>query len=156
MNPNGVLQVNSSPPNRTNYASIVATHPSNQSQTLSTPPTPTSTQMSCQSHFFPSEQSFSSLISTLRSSQRTLDICVFSITDDDITNTIIQAHRKGIKVRIISDDDQAGSKGSDVFRLRDREGVPVRVDNSPSHMHNKFAIVDGMILINGSYNWTRG
>ena len=34
-------------------------------------------------------------------------------------------------------------------------GIPVRTDAASTHMHHKFAIVDGATLINGSFNWTR-
>ena len=57
-------------------------------------------------------------------------------------------------MRVISDDDKAHDRGSDVHRLAD-SGVPVRTDHSPNHMHHKFAIFDRMLLVNGSYNWTR-
>ena len=42
----------------------------------------------------------------------------------------------------------------DIDRLRAR-GVQVRVDDAPSHMHHKFALFDGRVLANGSFNWTR-
>jgi phosphatidylserine/phosphatidylglycerophosphate/cardiolipin synthase-like enzyme len=84
-----------------------------------------------------------------------LDICVFTITDDRISSAILQAHRRGVLVRVITDNDKAFDAGSDVAMLR-AEGVPLRVDNTPYHMHHKFALFDGGSLLNGSYNWTRG
>jgi phosphatidylserine/phosphatidylglycerophosphate/cardiolipin synthase-like enzyme len=111
---------------------------------------------SLQSYFFPSQQAFYALISTLKSAKRSLDICVFTITDDDVANTIIAAHKGGVKVRIISDDEQAKTLGSDIEKLRDQHRIPVKTDaNVKAHMHHKFAIIDGTTLINGSYNWTK-
>lgn len=42
----------------------------------------------------------------LRSAQRTLDVCVFTITCDEIADALIQAHQRGVRVRVISDNDQ--------------------------------------------------
>lgn len=61
--------------------------------------------------------------------------------------------KKGIKVRVITDDDQSVSTGSDIQSLI-KAGIPVEMDATPYHMHNKFAVIDGILLLNGSYNWT--
>ncbi|KAG0314767.1 hypothetical protein BGZ97_008980 [Linnemannia gamsii] len=106
--------------------------------------------------FFPSEESFKQLIKTLDSAKTSLDICVYTITDDHLANAIIRAHERGVKVRIISDSEKAEDLGSDVNRLRDNNDIPTRVDNSKSFMHHKFAVVDDQLVINGSYNWTKG
>ena len=59
-------------------------------------------------------------------------------------------------MRIITDDEQSKSQGSDVARLAKVKNVQVRHDgDAKSHMHHKFAIIDGSVLINGSFNWTR-
>jgi len=94
------------------------------------------------------------LLQILNAARRYLDICVFTITCNEIAAAIIAAHRRGVKVRVISDDDQSSTKGSDISELR-QCGIPVRLDNSEFHMHHKFALIDQHRLITGSFNWTR-
>ncbi|MFP4353951.1 MAG: phospholipase D-like domain-containing protein [Phycisphaerae bacterium] len=89
------------------------------------------------------------------SARRSVDICVFTITDDRISRAMIDAHRRGVHLRVITDDDKAGDRGSDVDRFL-REGMDLRTDASRFHMHHKFAIFDARCLLTGSYNWTRG
>jgi phosphatidylserine/phosphatidylglycerophosphate/cardiolipin synthase-like enzyme len=89
------------------------------------------------------------------SARQSADVCVFTITDDRITRAILDAHRRGVTIRIITDNEKAFDPGSDVERLRSA-GVPLKVDATPFHMHHKFAIFDKERLLNGSYNWTLG
>jgi phosphatidylserine/phosphatidylglycerophosphate/cardiolipin synthase-like enzyme len=89
------------------------------------------------------------------SARRTADVCVFTVTDDRITGAILDAHRRGVRIRIITDNEKAYDPGSDVERLR-AAGIPLKVDATPFHMHHKFAVFDQSRLVNGSYNWTRG
>ena len=46
-------------------------------------------------------------------SKKTIDLCIFSFTNDDLANEIINAHRRGVKVRIITDDESMKGKGAD-------------------------------------------
>ncbi|KAF9903455.1 hypothetical protein BX616_001629 [Lobosporangium transversale] len=106
--------------------------------------------------FFPSEENFVNLIRTLDNAKKSLDICVFTITDDQITAAVARAHERGVSVRIITDDDKSDDQGSDVKRLAREYNIPARVDGSVSHMHHKFAVIDDALVISGSYNWTKG
>ena len=81
-------------------------------------------------------------------------ICVFTISDDRLSDAIQRAHRNGLTVRVISDNDKMEDKGNDVERLS-LSGVDVRIDRSPEHMHHKFMVVAGHTVLTGSYNWTR-
>lgn len=107
-----------------------------------------------EAHFSPGERCRRRIVSLIRSCRRQAAICVFTITDDAIAEALLEAHQRGVDLRLITDDDKAGDRGSDVAALA-RAGVPVRVDHSEHHMHHKFALFDGAILVTGSYNWTR-
>ena len=91
---------------------------------------------------------------TLQGAHRSIDVCMFTITDDRITRTLVGSRRRGIRVRVITDDEKQDDAGSDVDALR-RAGVSVQTDRAADHMHHKFAVVDGIWLVNGSFNWTR-
>ena len=108
-----------------------------------------------EAYFSPGEDCPRAIGRLLAGASRTADICVFTITDDRLADAILDAHRRGVAVRIIADDAKAEDLGSDVGRF-ERSGIPTRVDRSPFHMHHKFAILDGETLLTGSYNWTRG
>ena len=105
-------------------------------------------------HFSPGDDCRRKLLDLCVSARESLDISVFTISDDRLTQAIITAHRRGIRVRLITDNDKSLDEGSDVNHLM-AEGVDIRMDNSPNHMHHKFALIDQRILINGSFNWTR-
>ncbi len=83
-----------------------------------------------------------------------VEACVFTITDNRISEAIERAHRRRVQIRIVTDDDKHFDPGSDIRQLA-AAGVPLRMDRSEYHMHHKFAIFDGTLLLNGSYNWTR-
>lgn len=104
--------------------------------------------------FAPGDACLRLLRGHIRSARRSLDVCVFTITDDRISDALLDAHERGVRVRVLSDDEKAWDPGSDIGRLR-KAGVPVRTDDTPAHMHHKFAVVDGGTLLSGSYNWTR-
>lgn len=105
--------------------------------------------------FSPGETGLELIRRELNLAKKTLDICVFTITDDRITSSIFDADRRGVAVRLVTDNDKQFDDGSDIARLA-RGGIPARFDPHHNHMHHKFAIVDGVRLLTGSYNWTRG
>ncbi|RCI07031.1 Mitochondrial cardiolipin hydrolase [Rhizopus stolonifer] len=108
------------------------------------------------SFFFPSKDSFNAFLSVLNSATKTIDICVFAFTDDDVADALIAAKKRGVSIRIITDNQQAAGKGADAKRLQESYGIPFKTDNTTGYMHNKFAIIDSATLINGSFNWSKG
>eukprot|EP01061_Rhynchopus_euleeides_P005566 TRINITY_DN14794_c0_g1_i1.p1 TRINITY_DN14794_c0_g1~~TRINITY_DN14794_c0_g1_i1.p1 ORF type:complete len:358 (+),score=130.88 TRINITY_DN14794_c0_g1_i1:29-1075(+) len=99
------------------------------------------------------ESTFQVFLRYLNAPKHTLDIAIFTMTNDAIANSVMDAHRRGVTVRVICDNDQAASLGADIHKLR-QAGIPVRTDRKSEHMHHKFCILDGRVLMNGSFNWT--
>lgn len=105
-------------------------------------------------HFSPGEDCRRKLLDLCVAARTTLDISVFTISDDRLTQAVVNAHQRGVIVRIVTDDDKSQDEGSDVDYLI-AQGIAVRMDISPNHMHHKFAVIDQRVLVNGSFNWTR-
>ncbi|WP_269539301.1 phospholipase D-like domain-containing protein [Cerasicoccus fimbriatus] len=105
-------------------------------------------------YFSPGDDCLNAIIGSICGARRTLDICVFTITDDRIVEAIREAGQRRVAVRIITDNDKARDAGSDIARMS-RSGLAIKVDLAPDHMHHKFALIDGERLLTGSYNWTR-
>lgn len=105
-------------------------------------------------YFSPGDDCRNAILYQLRNAKKEVDICVFTISDDIISDAILETHQRGLKVRIITDNDKALDMGSDVDYLFE-QGVPLRTDHTRVHMHHKFALFDSELVLTGSYNWTR-
>ena len=87
----------------------------------------------------------------------TLDLALYSLTYDPIADIVIDAHKAGVRVRMLIDVGQAGSSRADDERLEDAGIELYRIRSTKGGlMHHKFAIMDGKALFTGSYNWTKG
>lgn len=105
-------------------------------------------------HFSPGSECATQIRNQIKYARKSVDVCVFTISDDSISNELATAHKRGVTVRIITDDEKSEDTGSDIHWLI-KKGVPVKFDDNPSHMHHKFAVIDNNVVINGSFNWTR-
>jgi phosphatidylserine/phosphatidylglycerophosphate/cardiolipin synthase-like enzyme len=111
-------------------------------------------QPESQAYFSPSETCRNKIIQLIKRAKSSIKICLFTISDNQITEAILAAHKNNIMVTIISDNDKSNDKGSDIDYLSE-QGIKVILDKTRHHMHHKFAIFDEAILLNGSFNWTR-
>lgn len=94
------------------------------------------------------------ILSLFHAARERIDICAFTITDNRITREIPASHSRGLKIRVITDDETSLHRGSDTRLIRE-SGISVLFDDDEQHMHNKFAVFDGRVVCTGSYNWTR-
>ena len=105
-------------------------------------------------YFSPQESPISSrLRPIIRSAQDRIDIAVFFLTHKHIVADLIDAYRRGVRVRVIL--DATGAKnGYTKHELLRAAGIAVKVENWGGKMHMKSAVIDGETVITGSMNWT--
>lgn len=86
-----------------------------------------------------------------------LDVAMYSFTHDRIASALIEAHERGVAVRLLADKTQAGSRYSDWERIA-AAGIEVRLDREKGIMHHKMVVCDAVLptraVGTGSFNWT--
>lgn len=104
--------------------------------------------------FSPKGQCEKFAVDLISGAQKNLDIAVYSINNDAIMTAILKAKERGVAIRILTDHTQAGSnKGSTTVLAG--SGIPFRLHSVNRIMHNKFAVADNKVAMNGSFNWTQ-
>ena len=86
----------------------------------------------------------------LEHAEKSIDVCMFVLSCAVLLDALIEAHRKGVTVRIVCDNMKISGSAYKITEA----GLDVRADNSSSMMHHKFIIIDKEMLLTGSYNWT--
>jgi len=99
------------------------------------------------------EDTRSLLINWISRANKSIYVMVMCITADELADSLIDAYNRGINVTIIIDDMYKTSKGSDYEEILNA-GIDIRSDNSWRLMHHKVMIIDGYIIVTGSYNWS--
>jgi len=90
----------------------------------------------------------------LDQAQESILVQAFSFTDPDIAASLIHAKKRGVNVRVLL--DKSNIKDAHSKRpLMIKEGIPVAIDSCIGIAHNKVMILDGKILITGSYNFSK-
>lgn len=95
----------------------------------------------------------SAVVPWVQRSGRSIDVAVFFLTHSGVTQALIDAHRRGVEVRVLLDATGAANAYSKHEALR-AAGIPVKVEDFGGKLHTKAAVIDGSVLVAGSMNWT--
>lgn len=85
----------------------------------------------------------------------TIHIMIYSFTLSQVAQALIQAKQRGVDVKIAWDKTEVNVQGSQYQNLVNA-GIPIRIDHESGIelLHDKVAIVDGQIILTGSFNWS--
>jgi phosphatidylserine/phosphatidylglycerophosphate/cardiolipin synthase-like enzyme len=78
----------------------------------------------------------------------------YSFTSDELAAALIERAKAGVTVRGVFDKDQYHSNSGTEFDTLTNAGMDVWLDGNPRLMHHKVIIIDGQVVITGSYNFS--
>lgn len=107
-----------------------------------------------QVRFSPQGQCTQFILETIAKARETILVQAYTFTSLPIAEALIQAHQRGIDIRILVDRSQLTSKYAMVRRMR-AQGIWVAIDVVPGIAHNKVMIIDDHHVLTGSFNWTK-
>lgn len=93
------------------------------------------------------------VIPLVNSAKNEIYIPAFLITHKGLTNALLNAHKRGVTVRLIIDATNTNTRNSTLTTLR-ANGISVKVENYAGKMHSKVIIIDEKYVITGSTNFS--
>ena len=93
------------------------------------------------------------ILPEIEKAQNYIYLSMFLITNNKIVQSLIDAHERGVEIKLIIDAHHALQPYSKHEQLRNA-GIKVKVENWAGKMHAKTVIIDDKTIITGSANWT--
>lgn len=102
-------------------------------------------------HFLPDDKEAIHRIKELiRSAKKTIKVAMYTFTREDLADTLIQAQKRGVDVKVVLDPNAAKGAGKKIVKK-----IPTYIYGAEGLMHHKFLVIDDEILVHGSANWTQ-
>lgn len=97
------------------------------------------------------------ILTNINSAQKTIDMAIYGYSSTpEIEKALLNAQRRGVKIRLIYDSDQNGNNiypdTETMKKLIPDNKSDISSDEAKNIMHNKFYIFDDKVLITGSAN----
>jgi phosphatidylserine/phosphatidylglycerophosphate/cardiolipin synthase-like enzyme len=105
-------------------------------------------------YFSPHGGCTDAVVRELNAAKESVLVQAYSFTSAPIAKALMEAHKRGVKVQVILDKSQRTEKySSATFFLN--VGIPTFIDSQNGLAHNKVMVIDGHIVITGSFNFTK-
>jgi phosphatidylserine/phosphatidylglycerophosphate/cardiolipin synthase-like enzyme len=107
-----------------------------------------------QALFAPEDQVARHVIELIRGARKSIHFLAFSFTSAQITAALLERVAGGVAVSGVVETSQAKSNSGAQWDALRKGGAAVVLDANPRNMHHKVIVIDGEIVITGSYNFT--
>jgi phosphatidylserine/phosphatidylglycerophosphate/cardiolipin synthase-like enzyme len=106
-------------------------------------------------YFSPNGGAEAAIIRGLDDARQSVLAQAYSFTSAPIAKALVAAHRRGVQVEVILDKSQRTERYSGADFLVN-SGVATHIDSAHAIAHNKVMVIDGRVVLTGSFNFTRG
>lgn len=110
--------------------------------------------MDVENYFSPDDGVAARIVELVSGAQESVYFMAFSFTSDSIGQAVRERFASGVTVMGVMDASQVASNQGTEFDPFAQAGIDVRLDGISGLMHHKVIIIDGRIVITGSYNFT--
>jgi len=107
-----------------------------------------------QVYFSPRGGATTATVWALHQAEKSILVQAYSFTSAPIAEALVRALKKGVEVQVTLDRSQRTEKYSAADFLAN-PGILTTIDVAHPIAHNKVMIIDGKIVITGSFNFTR-
>ncbi|PPI86257.1 phospholipase D family protein [Candidatus Pantoea edessiphila] len=104
--------------------------------------------------FSPGNTASKIILKAIKKSKESIFIAAYSFTSKPIALALVEAHKKGVNVRLVVDKKSNTGRYTAVTYLVNHR-IPVMLNDKYSIMHNKFMIFDQKSVETGSFNYTQ-
>jgi phosphatidylserine/phosphatidylglycerophosphate/cardiolipin synthase-like enzyme len=106
-----------------------------------------------ENYFAPEDGALSRLVELINGAEESIYFLTYSFTTDELAEAVLSAKARGVEVQGVMDKGQAANAGGEFDRFV-ANGIDVHLDGEDGNMHNKVLIIDGEIVVTGSYNFS--
>lgn len=92
-------------------------------------------------------------VEIINGAQESIYVMTYGVTLDTIGEAIVDRHKDGVTVQGLFETRAATATGSQ-FPVMGCAGISVKRDGNPNTFHHKAIIIDGEIVITGSFNFS--
>ena len=103
-------------------------------------------------YFSPNGGCQDQLIDWIAQANESIHVMVYSFSLQPVADALIAAENRGVEVKVVF--ELLALDQFSVYPRLKSSGLDVRVDTNVWFMHNKVMIVDGRVVLTGSYDWT--
>jgi phosphatidylserine/phosphatidylglycerophosphate/cardiolipin synthase-like enzyme len=105
-------------------------------------------------YFSPNGGCTDAIVKAIHDAKTSILVQAYSFTSSPIAKALVSAKSPGMRIEVILDKSQRTEKYSSADFLHNM-GIPVRIDARHAIAHNKIIIIDGEVVITGSFNFTK-